>query len=51
MKNHLTSDSNCNTENLELSNPFLQGMMNNVWLTFSVGDMISWSTISIEQDN
>ena len=29
----------------------LQGMTNNVGLTFSVGDTIRESTISIEQDN
>jgi hypothetical protein len=30
---------------------FLQGMTNDVGLTFSVGDTILWFTISIEQDN
>jgi hypothetical protein len=29
----------------------LQGMTNNVGLTFNVGDTLPWFMISIEQDN
>ena len=51
-KNHLVSDSFCNTVNLQSPpNKKLQGMTNNVGLTFSVGDTIPRFTISIEQDN
>ena len=47
MKNHLVSDSNCNIYNLP---KILQGMTNNVGLTFSVDDTIPRFAISIEQD-
>ena len=50
MKIHLVSDSNCNTLN-PYSPKILQGMTNNVGLTFSVGDTIPRFTISIEQHN
>jgi hypothetical protein len=50
MRNHLVSDNDCNTINL-LSPKKLQGMTNNVGLTFSVGDTIPRYTISIEQGN
>ena len=50
MKNHLVSDSNCNTIRL-YSSKTLQGMANNVGLTLSVGDTTPRSTISIGQDN
>ena len=50
MKNHLVSGSNCNTVNVETPHK-LQGVTNNVGLTFSVGDTILWLTISMEQDN
>ena len=43
MKNHLVSD--CNPPKN------LQGMTNNVGLTFRVGDTTPWFTRSIEQDN
>jgi hypothetical protein len=43
MKNHMVSDNNSNTVNL-------QGTTNNVGLT-SMSDTIPWVTISIEQDN
>jgi hypothetical protein len=49
MRNHLVSDIDCKTINL-LSQK-LQGMTNNVGLTFSVGDTIPRFTISIEQRN
>ena len=50
MKNHLVSDSDCNTV---IYNPpkNLQGKAKNVGLTFSVGGTIPRFTISIEQDN
>ena len=50
MRNHLVSDTDCSIVNLYNPN-FLQGMTNNVGLTFNVGDTILWSTISIEEDN
>ena len=40
----------CNTVNLLIPPKNIQGMTNNVGLTFSVGDTISWFTISIKQD-
>jgi hypothetical protein len=51
MKNYLVSDNNCNIVDLYNILKILQGMTNNVGLTFSVGDTIQWFTISIEQDN
>ena len=50
IKNHLVSDSNCNTI---IYNPTknLQGSTNNVGLTFSVTDTILQFTIIIEQDH
>jgi hypothetical protein len=42
MKYHLVSDSDCNT---------IQGMTNNVGLTFSVGGIQLQFASSIEQDN
>ena len=49
-KNHLGSDNNCNTINV-WSPKKLQGITNNIGLTFSVGDTIPRYAISIEQDN
>ena len=50
MKNHLVSDSDCNTVDLQF--PLnLQGITNNVGLAFSVGDTILRFTLTIEQDN
>ena len=50
MKNHLVSDSDCNTVGLQF--PLnLQGITNNVGLAFSVGDTILRFTLTIEQDN
>ena len=48
MKNQLISDNICNIYNHPKT---LQGMTNNVGLTFSVGDTTPWFTNSIEQDN
>jgi hypothetical protein len=48
-ESHLISDSNCNTINL-YSPQKIQGMTNNVWLTFSVGGTIPRFIISIDQD-
>jgi hypothetical protein len=50
MENHFVSDSNCI---IIIYHPpeSLQGITNNVELTFSVGDTIPWFTIRIEQDN
>ena len=45
VKRHSVSDSDCNTANLQL-----EGMTNNVGLTFSDGDVIPRIKISIEQD-
>jgi hypothetical protein len=47
---NFVSDSNCN---IIICHPpgSLQGVTNNVGLTFSVGDTIPWFTIRIEQDN
>ena len=50
MKNHLVNDSNCNIVNL-WTPIFLQGMINSVGLTFSVGVTTLQFTISIEQDH
>ena len=50
MKKHLVSDSDCDSINLYPPKK-LQGMTNNVGLTFSVGDAIPQFTISIEQDD
>ena len=47
---HLVSDKKCNTANLH-SPKNLRGMINNVRLTFSVGDTLPWFTINIEKDN
>ena len=50
MKNHLVSDSDCNTVDFQF--PLnLQGITNNVGLAFSVGDTILRFTLTIEQDN
>ena len=50
MKNHMVSDSICNT--LIYNTPQkLQGMTNNIGLTFSDFDTIPQCKISIEQDN
>jgi hypothetical protein len=46
MKNHLLSDNNYNTVNLQ-SPKFLQRMTNYVGLTFSVGDATPRFTIRI----
>ena len=42
MKNHLVSDGNCNTVNLDPPPNFLKkrGMTNNVGLAFIVGDIV-----------
>ena len=48
MEIHSASDNNCNVVNLKIPNIFLQGMTNNVGLTFNVGDTILRFTISIE---
>ena len=48
--NNLVSDNIYNNVNLQ-SPKTLQGMTNNVRLTFSVGDTTLWFTISIEQDD
>jgi len=50
MENHLVSDNTCNIVNLYPPKK-LQGMTYHLGLTFSVGDTISWFTISLEQDN
>jgi hypothetical protein len=50
MKIYTVSDISCNIVVLQ-SSQNLQGMTNNVGLTFSVGDTIWWFTISIEQGN
>jgi hypothetical protein len=42
------SDNDCNTINLKFPK-ISQGIATNVGLTFSVGDTISWFTISIEK--
>ena len=51
MKILLVSDSIRNTVNLLSPKNNLQGMTNNVGLTFSVGGTILRFTISIEQDD
>ena len=51
MKNHLVSDSNCNTIKSIIPQKNLQGMTKNVGLTFSVGDTTLQLTNSIEQNN
>jgi hypothetical protein len=49
MENHLVSDNTCN---IAIYIPKkIQGMTYHLGLTFSVGDTISWFTISLEQDN
>ena len=50
VENHLVSDGNCNCKFI-ISQTNLQGMTNNVGLTFSVGDTKLRFTICIEQDN
>ena len=50
MKIHLVSDSNCSTVIYNTPDK-LQGMINNIGLTFSVGDTTPRFTISIEQHN
>ena len=50
MKNHLVSDSNCNTVNI-FSLKKLQGMTYNIGLTLSVSDTVPQFTISTEQVN
>ena len=50
MRNHLVTDTDCNTLNLQTPRK-LQEMTNNVGFKFSVGDTRPWFTISIEQDN
>ena len=45
---YLVTDSNCNIVNLQPPKS-LQGIATNVGLTFSVGDIIPWFTISIEK--
>ena len=47
IENHLASDNNCNTIIYDPSKD-LQGMRNNIGLTFSVGDTIPRFTFSIE---
>jgi hypothetical protein len=50
MQNHLVRDSNCIIVNLYPPLQILQGMTNDVGLTFSVGGTTLLFTISIEQD-
>ena len=50
MKNQLVSNSNCNTNTVNLESlQKVEGMTNNVGLTFNVGDAMPRFTISIEQ--
>jgi hypothetical protein len=49
IENHLACDSNCNNKIYDPSKS-LQGMRNNVGLTFIVGDPILRFRVSIEQD-
>jgi hypothetical protein len=49
-ESHLVSDNNCNPGNL-LSLQILQGMANNVGLTFGVGHTTPQFSFNIEQDN
>jgi hypothetical protein len=60
IENHLASDNNCKTINLQSppkrnliknKNKIVQGMTNKVGLNFSVGDPILKFKISIKQDN
>ena len=51
MRNHLVSDNNCNTINLQSPQLFLQVMTNNVGPTINVDDTTPWFTMSMEQDD
>ena len=51
MKNHLVSDSNCNTVKCIIPQTLYKEWQIMLGLTFSAGDTTPRSTISIEQDN
>ena len=51
MRNHLVNDNLCNIVNLYSPIKIVQGMTNNIRLTFIVGDTTPGFTISVEQDD